>query len=258
MKRVIINADDFGMTRGCTEGIIKAMMEGIVTSTSVMINMDGALQSITFAKENGIEAIGLHLTLTAGKPVTETEKIGSLVQENSRFHKRSKALLSKIKLEEVRIELEKQVEVFLKTGMGLTHLDSHHHIHMYDGVREVVGGLAKKYGVPLRHPDHRTKKYLLNNNIVTTDYFSMDFYGEGANLENLIRIIEEFPRGTIEIMTHPAFLDDELMKMSNYNNDRERELEILTGNEIKKWLESSDVRLISFKELRDENEILSS
>ncbi|SHK52523.1 chitin disaccharide deacetylase [Paramaledivibacter caminithermalis] len=251
MKELIINADDFGLTKGCSKGIIKALKEGVLTNTTVMINMPEALNAIEIAKKNGIKEMGLHLTLTCGQPVSKKEKVSSLVDECGKFYKRRNQLFSKMKLEEARIELENQINAFLSTGLKLTHLDSHHHIHMYDGMREIVAAIAKKYAVSLRCPNEETKKYLLKNGIKTTDYFSMDFYGENASIENLKKIITKFPEGIIEIMTHPAYVDDDLINISSYSTDREKELEILTSDELKKWLKDKEIELISFGELRD-------
>lgn len=251
MKSVIINGDDFGLTKGCTDGIIKAMKEGVVTSATVMINMPYAFKSIEIGKKKGIKELGLHLNLTCGKPITSISNIASLVDESGRFYKRRNQLFPKIKLEEAKVELENQIKTFLNTGIQLTHFDSHHHIHMYDGIREIVGDLAKKYDVSLRSPNEETKKYLLSNGIKTTDYFSMDFYGEKANFDNLKAIIEGFPDGLIEIMTHPAFVDKELSKFSSYNTYRESELMVLTSDALIKWLDEKSINLVTYKGLRD-------
>jgi len=251
MKKIIINGDDFGLTEGCSKGIIKALKDGILTNTTVMINMPEALSSIELAKKNGITEMGLHLTLTCGQPISEIGEVSSLVDNHGKFYKRRNQLFPKIKLEEVRIEFENQVKAFLNTGLKLINLDSHHHVHMYDGVRKIVADLAKSYEVPLRSPDETTKKYLLNNAIKTTDYFSMEFYGENTSVENLKGIIEDFPDGTIEIMTHPAYLDESLIQISSYNTNREKELETLLNNDLRKWLNKKGIKLISFGELRE-------
>lgn len=249
MKKVIINGDDFGLTIGCSKGIIKALKEGVLTSTTVMINIPDAIKSIEFARKNEIEEMGLHLTLTCGNPISEIKQVISLVDNSGKFYKRRNKLFPKMKLEEVRIELENQIKAFLNTGLKLTHLDSHHHIHMYDGIREIVADLAKNYDIPLRAPNKETKKYLSIHDIKTSDYFSMDFYGDDVSMENLKRIIEDFPEGIVEIMAHPAYVDDDLTKISSYNTNRERELEILTNDDLKKWLKEKDIKLISFDEI---------
>lgn len=251
MKRLIINADDFGLTDGCNRGIVDAMKNGIVTSTTVMINMPKAMEAIDLAKKIGVREMGLHLTLTCGKPLLSKEEVPSLVDENGQFYRRIAKLLPVVNLEEAEKELRTQIKEFLKTGLKLTHLDSHHHVHMYDGITEIVSKLAKEYCVPVRHPNEETKEYLSKLGIKTTDFFSMDFYGEGVTLENLKKIIKQFPEGTIEIMVHPAYVDEELKNISSYNTNRAKELEILTSREIKEWIEKESIKLINFASLED-------
>ncbi|EOD00094.1 chitin disaccharide deacetylase [Caldisalinibacter kiritimatiensis] len=251
MKKLIINADDFGLTTGCNKGILYAMEKGVVTSTTIMINMPKAEETIKMAKEKGIKTLGLHLTLTCGKPVLPITEVPTLVDENGQFYKRRTKLFPVMNLNEAKKELKAQIEKFLQSGLELTHLDSHHHIHMYDGIREIVAELAKEYNVAVRQPNDETKDYLIDNGIKTTDYFSMEFYGEKATLENLKNIIENFDNGTIEIMAHPAYVDEELSNISSYNNNRQRELEILTSQELIQWIDKEGIRLITYKDLGD-------
>lgn len=251
MKKLIINADDFGLTTGCNKGIIEAIKNGIVTSTTLMFNMPKSEEAIELAKENGITSLGLHLTLTCGKPILNSVEVQSLVDKTGSFYKRSTNLLPVMKLEEVEKELRAQIDGFIKTGMKLSHFDSHHHIHMYDGIREIVAKLAKEYNVPVRQPNLETKKFYSEIDIKTTDYFTWEFYGEGATIDNFKAIIEEFSGGTIEIMCHPAFVDEELEQISSYSKARKEELSILTSEQLKEWITIEGIELISFKDLRD-------
>lgn len=251
LKKLIINADDFGLTKGCSKGIIDAMKNGIVTSTTVMINMPYAQKAIELAKENGIKKIGLHLTLTCGKPINETSKVSTIVDENGMFYRRKEKPFQIINLEDVKREFSSQIEEFYKNKIDLTHLDSHHHVHMYEDIREIAVDLAAKYGVPLRAPNAETKKLAEEKKVYTTDFFSMDFYSDNATLEGFKKIIEDCPEGTIEIMTHPGYLDEELMNISSYNVYRQKELEILTNKDAIEWIKSKGIKLIDFTELRD-------
>jgi hypothetical protein len=251
MKKLIINADDFGLTTGCSKGILYAMEKGVVTSTTIMINMPKAEEAIKMAKEKGINAIGLHLTLTCGKPLLSINEVPTLVDENGEFYKRRTKLFPVMNLNEAKKELKAQIEKFLKSGLELTHLDSHHHIHMYDGIREIVGELAKEYNVAVRQPNNETKDYLITNGITTTDHFSMEFYGEKATLKKLKKIIKDFSNGTIEIMAHPAYADEELSSISSYNKNRQKELEILTSQELINWVNKEGIKLITYKDLGD-------
>lgn len=108
---------------------------------------------------------------------------------------------------------------------------------MYDGLREIVGELAKEYNLPVRYANEETKRYLEMNNIRTTDGFSMEFYGgDRANIDTIKENLINFNENTFEFMCHPALIDEELMGISSYNTHREKELEILTNEELTYWL----------------------
>ena len=176
MKKIIINADDFGLTIGCSLGIIKAMKEGLVTDTTVMINMPHAQESIRLAKENNIDSLGLHLNLTYGKPLSDINKVLSLVDEKGNFKKYNDITNYGI-LEEMKHELNMQVDAFMKTGIKLTHIDSHHHIHMTEKLQKLCVNIARELNVPIR----RINKPVEEFNVVTTDVFYSDFYKDGIS-----------------------------------------------------------------------------
>lgn len=249
LKKLIINADDFGLTDGCNYGIIYAMKLGVVTSTSIMINMPKASDAIKLAKDNGIEGIGLHLTLTCGEPVSPKEEVPSLINDRGHFYKRRAELFPVMNLDEAEKELRNQILEFRKYDIKLSHLDSHHHIHMYDGIREIVANLAKEYNLPLRQPNIETKELLIKLGVQITDSFSMSFYNDKANVNELINIIDKFPDGSIEIMTHPAIVDKELYDHSSYNEQRLEELKVLTSKELKGWIEANNIKLITYGDL---------
>lgn len=236
MRRLIINADDFGLTKGCNEGIISAMKDGIVTSTTVMMNMHEAEEGIRKALEEGIDKMGVHLTLTCGKPLMQKDDVLSLVDKDGKFHRRTAMFPISIEFGELEKELRAQIEKFLDTEMQLTHLDSHHHVQTYGKIKELVGILAKEYGVPVRQTDRSEKEYFRSIGVKTTDYFSMEFYGDSVSVETLKGIIDKFPEGTMEIMSHPGFFDKEIQEISSYNRERSKELKVLTSDAMKTWI----------------------
>lgn len=250
MKKIIVNADDFGLTDGCNKGIIKGIKEGIVTSTTVMMNMPYANEGIEILKAMDFKSAGVHLTLTCGEPTLPVEEIPSLVDDENRFYRRRAQLFPQFRLEEVYMELRNQIELFIETGLKPSHLDSHHHIHMYDDIREVIAKLAKEYNLPLRYANEETKRYLKGSNILTIDDFSMDFYGEGVSINTMKRVLKNSNGEVVELMVHPAIVDEELKKLSSYSNNRARELEILTSEELKKWIEDEGYMLIGYDGLR--------
>jgi chitin disaccharide deacetylase len=126
MTKLIINADDFGYSKGVNLGIIEAFQNGVVTSATLMANMPGAEHAAALAKENPGLGVGIHLVLTCGKPICRD--VPSLINDHGEFHRL--ADLEKIaRIDEVERELTSQFERFLSFRIQPTHIDSHHHVH---------------------------------------------------------------------------------------------------------------------------------
>jgi chitin disaccharide deacetylase len=130
MKRLIVNADDFGYTPGVTRGILRAHKNGIVTSTTVMINMPYAEESLRMAREQAPDlGVGLHLNLTAGTPLSAPNLVPDLVDKNGEFLSRETLLpkLSSIDPGQLACEIQAQAQRFVELmGKPPDHLDSHH------------------------------------------------------------------------------------------------------------------------------------
>ncbi|TDT51901.1 chitin disaccharide deacetylase [Fonticella tunisiensis] len=233
ITKLIVNADDFGYSKGVNLGVIEAFKNGVVTSTTMMTNMPGAEHAASLAKENPGLGVGIHLVLTMGKPVRND--VPSLVDENGRFH-RLKDMTDKIKVEDVEREFEAQIERFLSFGLTPTHLDSHHHVHTQKKILPVVMKLAEKYNLPVR----------AYNNIV--NHFIHEFYGDGLTVDTLKTLLDaarDFE--VVELMCHPAFVDKDVLSGSSYNLQRANELSVLTDPSLKKALEERGIELINYK-----------
>jgi predicted glycoside hydrolase/deacetylase ChbG (UPF0249 family) len=252
--KLIINADDLGLSKACNQGILDGLNNGIVTDTTILINANYAGDAIKSVSENDIRRIGLHLNLTCGSPVLPVNEVPSLINSNGRFYNRIKNLLPVINFKEAERELRAQVEKFYETGMELNHIDCHHHLHMYDGFDEIVNELAKDIKAPLRHTDPVKREKMLGKGINTTDYFTMEFYGERATIKGLKDILNRYDNGTLEIMTHPGIVDDELYGLSSYNLFRQVELDVLKSDEIKSFIRERGIQLINYDELGCSNE----
>ena len=273
-KQLIINADDFGHTAGISAGILQAHLNGIVTSTSVMMNRPYAAEGLRSAqKECPRLGIGVHLVLTTGRPLLPAERIPSLVNGEGKFYRQAEliARLESIDPEEALDEWRAQVELFRTVaGCAPDHLDSHHHSSYFTpALFERMLALAGELGCPIRLPwttpasfadylsaeaavDYASQisKLLERFNPPRPDAFIGHFYDEGATLENLKSIaqsIAEDPdHGTFELMCHPAVVDDELRRASTYNEQRGRELTLMQNNEVKTLLLQQGIRLIGF------------
>lgn len=249
---LIINADDFGLTLGISKGIIIGMKEGIITDTSAMVNSKDFEASVLLAKEAGIESMGVHLNITALRPVSTINEIKSIVDSNGYFYKNPNAIPTPYNYIEIEKELKEQIKKFLKTGLGLDHLDVHHGFNTIDKkIFEIIINLAEKYKIPLRRNTDKFQN-IKEKTVIMTEHFSKEFYSENATEEAMKEIIKKYKdsEGTLEIMTHPGFIDEELINISSYNYNRKKELDVLTSEEMKKFLRDNNVNLISYKLLR--------
>ncbi|MET3196705.1 chitin disaccharide deacetylase [Bacillus sp. OAE603] len=224
MIKLIVNADDFGYSKGINYGIIEAHKNGIVNSTTMMMNMPGVSHAIDLAKENPNLKVGIHLVLTCGKPILPD--VPTLVDQTGFFKKNRDILESNISLEELEREWTAQVEKFLESGLTLTHIDSHHHVHTIPKFLPIVQKISKKYNLSVR----RVSDHAIEGVPPFSDVFFHEFYGEGATYDYFEKIVTQVQDGqTVEVMCHPGYLDHEVLNNSSYAKDRVTEVEILTS-----------------------------
>lgn len=152
MKRVLINADDFGLTKGINKGIIRAFREGILTSASLMVNMPGFEDALRLIRENPGLAIGIHINIVRGKPVLPAYKVRTLTDKSGFFLRDVFKILKgiyqkKISLMELELECNAQIKKVLDRGIIITYLDSEKHLHLIKPVSEICIKLIKTYGI---------------------------------------------------------------------------------------------------------------
>ena len=153
---LIVTADDLCMTEGITRGIVEAYRNGIVTTTSALMNYPGASETlIRVHQENPELPIGIHLNITTGRPVLPPEDIPGLVDRDGYFFHSHKIIrhLNNISIEELRAEVNAQIGLFLSTGVPLDHINSENHmLALYTPFHKVVREQAIEYGIPIRNP----------------------------------------------------------------------------------------------------------
>lgn len=221
MRRLIVNADDFGLTPGVSAGILAAHRHGIVTSTTMLATADVDRESLAAARDSAL-GIGLHVNLTLGRPLTRGR---SLVDGEGRFVRDARRAAARADARDVRAEVEAQVERFQKLlGRAPTHLDTHHHVGLYPPVREVVLDVAQALGVPVRSQDDGARARARTAGLRTPDHF----FGESGppaywSLGQTLRRLRALPPGVSEFMTHPGWFDDGLA-FSRYARQRETEM----------------------------------
>jgi predicted glycoside hydrolase/deacetylase ChbG (UPF0249 family) len=238
---VIFNADDFGLTPGVNLGIVAASKSGVVRSTTLMVGMEAEKQAVELASTASSLNVGLHLRFTAGEALTAGN---TLTRENGQFL-RQDDFWQKNTFSEQQIadEVTAQVEHFLALGLSLSHIDSHHHAHTHPQILPIVTELARYYKVPLRGGDFKSDS--------SRDYrymFSGAFYGDEVSIENIFGIIDKYHHqcDVLEIMCHPAFIDQPLLDASAYSLLRAKELAILTDAGLSQRLEAKDIEVCDF------------
>jgi predicted glycoside hydrolase/deacetylase ChbG (UPF0249 family) len=273
MKVLITNADDYGRSPAVSRGIRHAHTYGIVSSTTVMVNLPGAAMEIANAMEEtpGL-ALGVHLNLTTGPPCSTPEAVPGLVDHQGQFLDKSIFFNhpDEIKASEVGTEWRAQIDAFLGSGAQLDHLDSHHHIAAWSPTLwEIFLSLADEYHCGIRYPipadlpwqslfdliplsSHTWARNGLNQmtqsaGLTCPDRFLAGFFGTGANLKQLHIMLHELPEGVSEIMCHPGFVDETLREVSGYWEERKVELDALTHPETLRLLSKRNIHLRNFR-----------
>lgn len=260
MRLLIVNADDYCRTPSVSAGIRHAHLNGLVSTTTCMMNFDTALADIQLARSECPRlGLGVHLTLTAGRPVLPPAQVASLVDSRGAFLKldRLEASFASVDPAHLRAEWRAQIERFLASGARLDHLDSHHHTSYYNETAlGVMLDLAREYDAPVRRPRGAGQadpsaafadRLLAETGVLCPDHFITEFYDGGATLAGLLAILAAVPNGATEIMSHPGYVDDELLRGSSYNRQREREIDILTSSEARAAIANNGLQLVTFR-----------
>jgi predicted glycoside hydrolase/deacetylase ChbG (UPF0249 family) len=275
--KLIVNADDFGRSPGVSRGILKAHREGIVTSTTVMVNQPGVADSLREALNYPTLGLGLHLVFTAWQPVLPPSRIPTLVDSQGSFLDQHTvwAAGEHVSLQQLRDEFSAQVDRFAElTGHLPDHLDCHHFVHLYPPFFSIYADLAAQLKVPLRAPFPVETAFdramgtlpflegfptdLVRGMIVTNSallrarrlahptHFESRFFGaEAVSLGQLLRLLDNLPAGVSELMCHPGFADAGLGQ-STYQQERELELVTLTHPALPHELEQRGIQLTTF------------
>ncbi|NWG33643.1 MAG: carbohydrate deacetylase [Chloroflexi bacterium] len=265
MKRLIINSDDYGRTLDISRGIREAHLNGVVTSTTCMMNIPTTAEDIRMAlQETPSLGLGVHLVLTMGKPLLPRETVPSLVDENGNHFKYTPFIenLPRLNINEVKAEWRAQIERFIQTaGRKPTHLDSHHHSSYFTPqLFRAMLELAKEYGCAIRYPFteisreiEETSKHapvlMQEFKLPHPDTFIVGFYDNGATRQALLDILDNLQDGTSELMCHPGHADEAFARESVYNVQRERELKILTDPAVREVIALNGIELTTFAEL---------
>ncbi|MDY4919974.1 MAG: hopanoid biosynthesis-associated protein HpnK [Phascolarctobacterium sp.] len=282
MKKLIVNADDFGLHTLINQGIIKGYREGFITSTSLMTSAPACAEAMELARANPGLGIGIHLTLVGGvAPLLPASEVPSLVDERGLFVSDYVAFakrfyLGAVKQCELEAELRAQIEMALASGLNITHIDSHQHTHVLPFVNRLVIRLCSEYNIKrIRIPK---EGYFFSGGFAAglgrkigraglsfcADMAAMAADGRGLkhpehffgmlagghlNAELVGNIIRMLPEGVSEIMTHPGLETAPLKEIFSWGYTWETELASYLDERNKALLQEQGVELINFGQL---------
>lgn len=259
MSRVIINADDFGLTSGVNRAIVELHRGGVLTSATLMARAGATPEAIRMALDTPTLGVGCHVVLVDGQPVLPPEKIPSLVQKQTGRFVSSlttflrRLLTGRIRAAEVEAEAAAQIALLQEAGLRLTHIDTHKHTHMFPSVLAPLLRAARKAGIgALRNPFEPEwavratprasfvraaevmalrrfgpffQRMIARAGMTTTDG-TIAVAGTGRFDADTVRaLLGELPEGTWELVTHPGYNDADLDKVRTRlreSRDKER------------------------------------
>jgi chitin disaccharide deacetylase len=279
LKQLIVNADDLGLTPAVNRGVVRAFQDGIVTSASLLVTGSAFEDAVALAQQNPKLDVGLHLALVEERAVLGPDVLPTLVDETGRFPRTSaefiqRAILGGISWHEVEQEIAAQIALFQKTGLRLSHLNSHQHLHMFPPVFQIVRRLARwmdnvwvrNSAGPWRKPPHvRMGRWIQQVGLNLTSLSARALHGSplpempdgmfgfevGGHLtpSALEQILRRIPDGLYELICHPGEDDaDTQTRYSHWDYRWAEELETLTAPQTRVILEEQGIVLTSFGE----------
>lgn len=268
MKRLVVNADDFGFTSDVNSGIVEAHQRGILTATTLMANGRAFDDAVRLARENPRLDVGCHLVLVSGHSLLDSSRafpltVGDLIKA---------VVLGRVNPYE---ELRAQIRRIADAGIRPTHLDTHKHTHLLPPVLDAVARLGEEFGIRwVRRPfdlpitpagvpwskrvvsgglqvvRRRFHRVLERHGCRTTDHFAGFQITGRFTAADVVDLIRSLPSGTTEFMTHPGHLGPELeSSRTRLKASRAEELAALTSPKVRRALADAGVTLTRYSEL---------
>jgi hopanoid biosynthesis associated protein HpnK len=291
MKRLIVNADDFGLSHSINRGILVAHRDGILTSTSLVANGLAFDDATVSSRQFPQLSVGVHLNVSEGVPVSLAPRIPSLVNKAGELHLKPLRLWigllrRQINLEEIQAEWRAQIMKVLGSGVTPTHLDGHLHVHVLPQLSPIVIGLAREFDIrnvrcPVEDLEatlplvwriggatallkrsaiaygvssfaQRFKKRLHAAGLVCPDAFFGLAHTGFLDAEGLSALLALVPNGTTELMCHPGYDSAEMKSLGgSLTHQREAEVLALISPGTREALGRFGIRLINFRDWVD-------
>lgn len=242
MPQLIVNADDFGLTRGVNLGIVQTHRAGIVTATTIMAGGPAFAHAIELARDTPSLDVGVHLVLWP-----EDEALPQRLPSFVARALRSSAL-------EIEASFSRQVERVWQAGVAPSHLDTHKHTHWLPNVMRAVAAVARRFGIawvrrPLFARQARTA------GLRTADHFLGIRLTGRMNEESLAGALSRLRPGLTELMCHPGICDEDLRRSpTRLKEHRQREMEALASPAVKALVKRHEIELTSYRALEEEGQ----
>jgi len=285
IRRLIVNADDLGMSRGTTDGILQAHENGIVTSASLMVNQpasDYAVEQLRYVPKL---RVGVHVNLCRGTPLLAAKEVSTLVTKEGRFYPynemRWRLWHWAVSPREIEAECRAQIRWMKERGLSPTHADSHDHLHLVplavrpfcrallaEGIRRTRaprvrcwprdGYLAGAFAGPIYRRLALTAYVEL---LQSTAFRGLTLPDCVVNYHPRYRrcldslgagwqlLLENLPTGTYELTCHPGFFEEGFSETDKLQKRRELEVRILTDPVVRNAIERNGIRLINYAQL---------
>ncbi|MFU0880198.1 chitin disaccharide deacetylase [Kluyvera cryocrescens] len=249
-RLLIVNADDFGLSKGQNYGILDACKNGLVTSTTALVNGAAIDHAASLSRRTPELAVGMHFVLTLGEPLspmpglTREGKLGKWIWQVAEE--------GALPMDEIAHELECQYNRFVELfDAEPTHFDSHHHVHMIPQIFPLVAEFAESKGIAIRIDRSIAYPFVIPEGLRSSDGFSSEFYGEAISDALFLQTLDSSAaRGeqSVEVMCHPAFVDNTIMG-SAYCYPRLAELDVLTSDSLKYAIAERGYRLGTYRDV---------
>jgi predicted glycoside hydrolase/deacetylase ChbG (UPF0249 family) len=286
VTRLIVNADDFGLTLGVNRAIVEGSRAGAVTSTTLMANSSAFDDAVALAKSQPQLKVGCHVVLIDGEPISSGLK--TLNNGTTKFKSSLKefalaAIRKRLSQEEIQHEAEAQIRKIQSAGIVVTHIDTHKHTHIFPHVLRPVLKAAKACGVgAVRNPFEPARSWpqakvlgtpalwvralqvkllhrystefnmAVNDEQMKTTQGTTGIIATGTlDQELLTAILQGLPEGDWELVCHPGYLDADLQRAgTRLLQSRQVELQAFTSAETRKVLAGRGIQMISYADLQ--------
>jgi len=287
--RLIVNADDFGMSRGITDGVLLAHRYGFLTSASLMVNMPASNYAVAQTGHAPRLGVGIHLNICQGRPAMPSSEVPTLVNASGEFYPAPAAIRRLWKWQvspgELEAEFRAQIRWMKDRGIHPTHADSHHHLHLYPAAilpfaralqAEQIrcarasrcsqwpeghsrggpheGSLARRLLVQAyRSCVQATLLRRFQSPESRISFHSRDRHNFTVLGQRWLAAFANLPPGIFELACHPGFFEKGVSECDPIHLQREEELHWLTSRDFRKAIDRSGIQLISYADLVCEN-----